>query len=180
MEDDFSNTAIWRKQTSQEGREYYLNLSTGQIKYPPRSGEIKKPQTKPEPKPPSDSYIQQYTVDKVPFFVNMKTGVSSWSLPEGTPPSAVKFITHLTDQGIPYYEDTEKKTTSWTLPLEKLSTNARRSSMALTKMNRRQSNVFMGSTNTDTAVAIAALRQLNQGDTQTTIGRYTSQYDFSI
>ena len=84
----------------------------------------------------------------------MRTGVSSWTLPEGTPQSAVKYITHLTDQGIPYYEDTEKKTTTWTLPLEKLSTAARRSSMALRKMNRRQSNVFMQTTVQDFSTAV--------------------------
>jgi hypothetical protein len=147
MEDDFSNKAVWRKQVSQDGREYYVNLISGEIKYPPKQYEKKQEASEPVKKNNSDErYIQQYTVDKVPFFVNMVSGVSSWTLPEGTPLSAVKYITHLTDEGIPYYEDTEKKITSWTLPVDKLSTSARRSSVALVKMNRRQSNVFMAAT----------------------------------
>ena len=85
----------------------------------------------------------------------MKTGVSSWTLPEGTPLTAVKYITHLTPEGIPYYEDTENKTTSWTLPVEKLSSSARRSSVALVKMNRRQSNVFMAAANQEQTEAAA-------------------------
>lgn len=144
MEDDFSNKTVWKKQTSQDGREYYVNLVSGIIKYPPKQPE-KKVDGSEKKSLTEEHYIQQYTVDKVPFFVNMKSGVSSWTLPEGTPLSAVKYITHLTPEGIPYYEDTEKKTTSWTLPVEKLSTSARRSSVALVKMNRRQSNVFMAS-----------------------------------
>ena len=96
----------------------------------------------------------------------MHSGVSTWTLPEGTPETAVKYITHLTDQGIPYYEDTATKTTSWTLPLEKLSTAARRSSMALRKMNRRQSNVFMSAANTETAATLAALRDLDEDDAE--------------
>jgi hypothetical protein len=144
MEDDFSNKAVWRKQVSQEGREYYVNLISGEIKYPPKQYEKKQETSEASKKNNSEEhYIQQYTVDKVPFFVNMKSGVSSWTLPEGTPLNAVKYITHLTDDGLPYYEDTEKKTTSWTLPVEKLSSSARRTSVALVKMNRRQSNVFM-------------------------------------
>jgi hypothetical protein len=153
MEDDFSNKAVWRKQVSQEGREYYVNLISGSIKYPPKQIEKK---MAPEPKKNNsseDHYIQQYTVDKVPFFVHMKTGVSSWTLPEGTPLTAVKYITHLTPEGIPYYEDTEHKTTSWTLPVDKLSSSARRSSVALVKMNRRQSNVFMAAANQEQAEA---------------------------
>lgn len=143
MEDDFSNKSVWRKQVSQDGREYYVNLVSGIIKYPPKQPEKKADNVDVKKSQVDEHYIQQYTVDKVPFFVNMRSGVSSWTLPEGTPLSAVKYITHLTAEGIPYYEDTEKKTTSWTLPVEKLSTSARRSSVALVKMNRRQSNIFM-------------------------------------
>ena len=147
-EEDYSNKAVWKKQVSQDGREYYINLISGMIKYPPKQNE-KKIDIEIKKTTPEDHYIQQYTVDKVPFFVNMKSGVSSWTLPEGTPLTAVKYITHLTPEGIPYYEDTEKKTTSWTLPVEKLSTSARRTSVALVKMNRRQSNVFMASVGQD-------------------------------
>ena len=109
----------------------------------------------------------------------MQSGVSTWTLPEGTPESAVKFITHLTDQGIPYYEDTATKTTSWTMPLEKLSTAARRSSMALRKMNRRQSNVFMTSANTETASALAALRDLDTDDDKGGASMVQNQAPFS-
>lgn len=104
------------------------------------------------------------TTDKVPFYVDMHSGVSTWTLPEGTPIEAVKYITHLTDQGMPYYEDTATRQTTWVLPIEKLSTAARRSSMALRKMNRRQSNVFMSSANTEAAAALAALRDLDEND----------------
>lgn len=140
---------------SQEGREYYVNLISGTIKYPPRPTEKKIPLEPKKNHSSEDHYIQQYTVDKVPFFVHMKTGVSSWTLPEGTPLTAVKYITHLTPEGIPYYEDTENKTTSWTLPVEKLSSSARRSSVALVKMNRRQSNVFMAAANQEQTEAAA-------------------------
>ncbi len=160
---DMSDTSVWKTQFSQDGHEYYVNRSTGQNFKPSRAvlnksksldtmpqhaGHGQLHTEEPEKSPPKyngTSYIQQYTTDKVPFYVDMTSGVSTWTLPEGAPETAVKYITHLTDQGIPYYEDTMTKTTSWTLPVEKLSTSARRSSMALRKMTRRQSNVFMAS-----------------------------------
>ena len=91
----------------------------------------------------SNHYIQQYTSDQIPFYVNMRTGVTSWTLPPHAGPDAVKYITHLTDQGVPYYEDVQNGSTSWTLPLEKLSTSARRNSMAIKKMDRRETDAFM-------------------------------------
>jgi hypothetical protein len=109
----------------------------------------------------------------------MHSGISTWTLPEGTPEEAVKYITHLTDQGIPYYEDTATKTTTWTLPLEKLSTAARRSSMALRKMNRRQSNVFMSSANTETAAALAALRDIDGEEDKGTTSLAQNRAPFS-
>jgi len=91
----------------------------------------------------SNHFIQQYTSDQIPFYVNMRTGVTSWTLPPHAGPDAVKYITHLTDQGVPYYEDVQNGSTSWTLPLEKLSTAARRNSMAIKKMDRRETDAFM-------------------------------------
>ena len=90
-----------------------------------------------------DHYIQQYTADQIPFYVHMRTGITSWTLPPHASPDAVKYITHLTEQGVPYYEDVENGTTSWTLPLEKLSTAARRNSIAIKKMDRRETDAFM-------------------------------------
>ena len=91
----------------------------------------------------SNHYIQQYTADQIPFYVHMRTGVTSWTLPAHAGPDAVKYITHLTEQGVPYYEDVHAGSTSWTLPLEKLSTAARRSSMAIKKMDRRETDAYM-------------------------------------
>jgi hypothetical protein len=91
----------------------------------------------------SNHFIQQYTSDQIPFYVNMRTGATSWTLPPHAGPDAVKYITHLTDQGVPYYEDVQNGSTSWTLPLEKLSTAARRNSMAIKKMDRRETDAFM-------------------------------------
>ena len=36
MEEDFSDSSIWKKQFSQDGTEYYINKQTGQVKQPPR------------------------------------------------------------------------------------------------------------------------------------------------
>lgn len=171
MEPNYEDTSIWKKEYTQDGRPMYINKQTGQTARPRNnsvlnkalsvSGHEEAPSVAPNAAKPgnaTDWYIQQYTQDKIPFFVHMRTGVSMWSLPEGTPQSAVKFITHLTDNGIPYYENVETGTTSWTLPLDQLSTAARRTSMALKKMNRRQSEHFMNSSNQD-ALAVAVVKK---------------------
>ena len=36
MDDDFSDKSVWKKQFSQDGHEYYVNLRTGQVKQPPK------------------------------------------------------------------------------------------------------------------------------------------------
>lgn len=91
-------------------------------------------------------YLQSYDQDHTPYYVNMISGDSMWSLPYGTPVSDVLFITHLNEEGVPYYENVKTGETSWQLPVDEMSPAARRNSTALKKMTRRQSETFMNAT----------------------------------
>jgi hypothetical protein len=160
-DEEYINNEDWKKMYSQDGSHYYINKYTGQKKTQKsslsdinttssslkRTESFNKSQSNltASPSIQNDSFIQQYNADRIPFFVNMRTGVSYWELPEGVTKSHVKYITHFTENGDVYYEDVEKGTTSWTLPVEKLSASARRSSLALKKMNREQSELFISS-----------------------------------
>lgn len=88
----------------------------------------------------TDWYVQHFTQDRVPFYVNSRTGVSSWVLPEGVAIQAVKFITHHTSEGVPYYENIQTGETTWTLPV---SAQAEQATKRIASMTRRQSESFM-------------------------------------
>ena len=92
-----------------------------------------------------DIYMQQYTADKVTFYVNLRTGDCIWEMPEDVPRTAVRYITHLTSSGHPYYENITTKQTSWSVPLNIMSTLARRRSAALRKMDFKQVNAYIES-----------------------------------
>lgn len=180
MTEEYENNPDWKKIFSQDGSYFYVNKSTGQKKRPKvvntllninttednGKSEAARAQSNMVSSSPktslnsggSDIYFMQYTADRIPFYVHTRTGISSWELPEGVSQSAIKFITHFTENGEVYYEDVEKGITSWTFPVEKLSTAARRSSVALQKMNRQQSELFISNDNESGSGSLNGIR----------------------
>lgn len=155
------NPSEWAKQYTQDGRLVYVNKITGKkVSRKPsvqeRALEIATRLDHSSAPPPSqkddveghlrstktgtneDIYLQQFTIDRTPFFMHLYSGEVMWFLPRETPQSAVKFITHVNEKGVPYYENLEKKTTSWTLPLEKMSSLARKNASTFRKYSRSQ------------------------------------------
>jgi hypothetical protein len=72
MEEDFSDSTVWKKQFSQDGNEYFVHISTGQVRQPPKKNSKLKPlsaealahersgENKSPPKYTGVTYIQQY------------------------------------------------------------------------------------------------------------------------
>ena len=92
-----------------------------------------------------DWFIQLYTKDELPFYVNGVSGEASWLLPENFGVDSIKHVTHLTDDGTPYYENVQTKQTAWQLPKEAMSPAARKSSVAVALMNLKQAESYIGS-----------------------------------
>ena len=88
------------------------------------------------------SYIEYTSSDGHPFYVDMESGHSEWTIPPGVPTSAVKYIAHLTDAGIPYYENVESNEVSWDEP-KLLSKPARRTSVMLSSLTKAEGEVFL-------------------------------------
>lgn len=154
------NSADWSKQYTQDGRLVYVNKKTGKKVSRRPSVEERAHEIASRNKPPSPSenapsddkehgagntisqgeniYVQQYTIDRTPFFMHLYSGEVMWFLPRGTLQSAVKYITHVTETGVPYYENVEKKATQWTLPLEKMTSLARKNASTYRKYSRPQ------------------------------------------
>lgn len=157
------NTAEWSKQYTQDGRLVYVNKKTGKkisrkpsieeraLEIAMRNRSDQSSPSTPDPTTTGDRengdiatnttenvYVQQYTIDRTPFYMHLYSGEVMWFLPRGTPESAVKFITHITESGVPYYENVEKKSTTWTLPLEKMTSLARRNATNYRKYSRPQ------------------------------------------
>lgn len=157
------NPSEWSKQYTQDGRLVYVNKKTGKkvsrkptveeraLEIAARNREGQSSPAPPDKGNPEDSatqngnkgshenaYVQQYTIDRTPFYMHLHSGEVMWFLPRDTPQTAVKYITHVTESGVPYYENVEKKTTHWTLPLEKMTSLARKNASTYRKYSRPQ------------------------------------------
>ena len=88
-------------------------------------------------------YFQLFTNDEYPFYVNSKTGTTTWLLPQHISVDLVKYITHINENGKSYYEEIVTKKTTWELPKQEMSQPARKSCMAVTRMNLKQAEAYM-------------------------------------
>ena len=64
-------------------------------------------------------YFQLFNAEEIPFFVDMRTGAASWTLPDFTPMNKISFISHINtsdENSSLYYEEVQSGEVSWELP----------------------------------------------------------------
>lgn len=97
--------------------------------------------------PSESSYIQVYSLDRLPVFIDLRSGRATWTLAPKEHLRSIKYLTHfLSEEDTQcYYEDVNTQETSWTLPESpEMSEEARDIAATVFSMTRQNVEALCG------------------------------------